>query len=51
MANVAPPRFLRAPAPGGEDDLGPVLREAFNKRQDRVPQWLAHLLSHLRGGR
>lgn len=51
MANVAPPRFLRTPAPAGEDDLGPALRAAFNKRQDRLPLWLEHLLSRLRAGR
>ena len=49
MANVAPPRFLRIPAPPGEDTIGPALREAFGARQDRLPAWLDHLLMRLRG--
>jgi hypothetical protein len=48
MANVAPPRFLRVPTPTRRDDLGPALREAFGKRQDRFPMWLEHLLAKLR---
>ena len=48
MANVAPPRFVRSPGPAGGDELGPALREAFGKRQDRFPMWLEHLLARLR---
>jgi hypothetical protein len=50
MANVAPPRFLRSPGPGGQDNMAPALHEAFGARQDRLPSWLEHLLARLRGG-
>ena len=51
MANVAPPRFVRTPGPAGGDDLAPALREAFDKRQDRLPLWIEQLLSRLRARR
>jgi hypothetical protein len=49
MANVAPPRFVRVPGLGArQQELGPALREAFGKRQDRLPPWLDQLLAKLR---
>jgi hypothetical protein len=48
MANIAPPRFVRSPGPAGHSDLAPVLREAFDQRQDRLPLWLEQLLAKLR---
>ena len=51
MANVAPPRFVRTPGPSGDGELGSTLREAFGKRQDRLPLWLEQLLSRLRARR
>ena len=48
MVNVVPPRFVRTPRPSAGDELGPALREAFGKRQDRFPMWLEHLLAKLR---
>jgi hypothetical protein len=47
MANVTPPRFVRAPAPAEEGDLGPTLREAFGARQDRLPGRIRALLARL----
>jgi hypothetical protein len=48
MANVSPPRIVRAPVPAGDEDaVGPALREAFRGRYERLPMFLEQLLARL----
>ena len=47
MANVAPRRFVRAPAPSREGGLGAALRTAFAGRHERLPALFDQLLQKL----
>ncbi|HZG09966.1 MAG TPA: hypothetical protein VEZ70_13395 [Allosphingosinicella sp.] len=47
MANVPPRRFVRVPPPAADGDPGPMLREAFEIREQRLPDWLTRLLARL----